>query len=220
MEAVRLHHRASRSEAKRLAIEGLARVGFPEPARHVDSYPHALSGGMRQRVLIAMALACRPALLVADEPTTALDATVQAQILDLLQKLRDESGMSLLLVAHDLALVSGVADEVVVLYAGVVVEQGPARAVLDAPAHPYTRALLASVPPRTHRVRGQRRVKLATIEGALPDLRALPPGCRFQDRCPDAIARCLTDDPELLPVPGAAGVRARCFVVQGERGAA
>ena len=211
MEATRLHRRVSRAEARRLAVEGLARVGFPEPARHVDSYPHELSGGMRQRVLIAMALACSPALLIADEPTTALDATVQAQIMMLLQDLRDRTGMSLLLIAHDLALVGGIADEIVVLYAGVVVERGPARAVLTAPAHPYTRALLASVPPPTHRVRGQKRPRLPTLEGTLPDLRTPPQGCRFHERCPEVMDRCRVEAPAFAETAG--GASARCFLV-------
>jgi len=223
IEAIRLHRKVSRGEARRLAIEGLARVGFPEPARHVDGYAHQLSGGMRQRVLIAMALACSPALLIADEPTTALDATVQAQILELLQKLRDEGGMSLLLIAHDLALVAEIADEIVVLYAGVVVERGPARALLAAPAHPYTRALLASVPPRTHRTRGQRRVKLPTLAGTLPDLRSPPTGCRFQDRCAEVMDRCRTETPALVLAGDGAGgepTLVRCFAVEARRGAA
>jgi oligopeptide/dipeptide ABC transporter ATP-binding protein len=214
MEAVRLHRRVSRAEARRLAIDGLARVGLPEPARNVDSYPHELSGGMRQRVLLAIALAAGPALLIADEPTTALDATVQAQILDLVASLRDEAKMSLLLIAHDLALVGSVADEVVVLYAGTVVEQGPVRVVLEAPAHPYTRALLASIPPRTHRTRGHRRPKLATIEGTLPDLRAKADGCRFADRCPHVMDKCRAEEPLLLPLPGRTSTLARCFLVE------
>ncbi|MFT3774494.1 MAG: ABC transporter ATP-binding protein [Minicystis sp.] len=217
-EAIRLHRDVSRGDARRLAIEGLARVGFPEPARRVDSYPHELSGGMRQRVLIAIALACNPALLVADEPTTALDATVQAQILDLLARLREESGLSLLLIAHDLALVGEVADDIVVLYAGVVVERGPARAVLATPTHPYTRALLRSLPPRAHRTRGHKGRKLPTIEGSLPDLRSPPPGCRFQDRCADVTERCRVEPPALVATDD--GVEARCFLVEEKRGAA
>jgi oligopeptide/dipeptide ABC transporter ATP-binding protein len=217
-EAIRLHRSVSRRAARREAIAGLRRVGFPEPERNVDSYPHELSGGMRQRVLIAMALACRPALLLADEPTSALDATVAAQILDLIRRLRDEDGLGVLLVSHDLALIGAIADEIVVLYAGVVVERGPAAAVLEAPAHPYTRALLASVPPRTHRTRGQKRVPLVTIEGRVPDLRSPPPGCRFHDRCPEAMDRCHAEPPPLFPV--AAGHEARCFLVDEPRGAA
>jgi oligopeptide/dipeptide ABC transporter ATP-binding protein len=219
VEAIRLHRDVSRREARKLAIEGLTRVGFPEPARRVDSYPHELSGGMRQRVLIAIALSCAPALLIADEPTTALDATVQAQILELLQKLREETGMSMLLIAHDLALVGEVADEIVVLYAGVVVERGPARQILEAPAHPYTRALLRSIPPRTHRadrVDAARGRRLPTIEGSLPDLRSPPPGCRFQARCPEVMDRCRVDTPALVPVPGTEQ-RARCFLIEEEK---
>jgi oligopeptide/dipeptide ABC transporter ATP-binding protein len=218
-EAIRLHRDVSGREARDLAIAGLARVGLPEPARNAECYPHELSGGMRQRVLIAIALACDPALVIADEPTTALDATVQAQILELLRDLREEKGMSLLLIAHDLALVSEVADEIVVLYAGVVVERGPARDVLRAPEHPYTRALLASLPPRARRVRGQRREKLPTIEGTLPDLRSPPAGCRFHERCPDVIERCRSESPALLTVPGT-HVAARCLVAHEKRGAA
>jgi oligopeptide/dipeptide ABC transporter ATP-binding protein len=217
-EAIRLHLDVSGREARRLAVEGLARVGFPEPARRVDSYPHELSGGMRQRVLIAIALACSPALLIADEPTTALDATVQAQILDLLGRLRAETDLSLLLIAHDLALVGEVADDLVVLYAGVVVERGPAREVLASPAHPYTRALLRSIPPRAHRARGEKGRKLPTIEGSLPDLRTPPAGCRFQARCADALERCRTEPPLLLPAGD--GIEARCFLVEESRGAA
>ena len=225
VEAIRLHLDVSRREARKLAIEGLARVGFPEPARRVDSYPHELSGGMRQRVLIAIALSCGPALLIADEPTTALDTTVQAQILELLQKLREEIHMSMLLIAHDLALVGEVADQIVVLYAGVIVERGPAREILEAPLHPYTRALLRSLPPRTHRVdrapgaHGQAARRLPTIEGSLPDLRSPPPGCRFQARCPEVMDRCRSETPALVATAGS-NVLARCFLVEEKRGAA
>jgi oligopeptide/dipeptide ABC transporter ATP-binding protein len=219
-EAIRLHRSVSRREAHRLAIESLGRVGLPEPARNADSYPYQLSGGMRQRVLIAIALACRPALLIADEPTTALDATVQAQITDLLADLRAETGMSLLLIAHDLALVARTADTVVVLYAGVVVEVGPTAMVLASPSHPYTRALLGSIPPRTHRTRGQRRVKLPTLEGTLPDRRAPIVGCVFQARCAIAIERCRVEAPELLSVAGAPSRVSRCFLASPTRGAA
>ncbi len=208
-EAIRLHRDVSRREAKRLAIEGLRRTGIADPEARADSYPHELSGGMRQRVMLAIALACDPSLLIADEPTTALDATVQAQLLDRLQRLRDESGMSLLLVAHDLAVVASIADEILVMYAGVVMERGPAREVLRAPAHPYTRALLESIPHRgAYRVRGKRRLRLATIEGTLPDLRSPPPGCRFASRCPIAGDRCAREEPPKVVVDG---LEARCF---------
>jgi oligopeptide/dipeptide ABC transporter ATP-binding protein len=214
VEAIRLHRDVSRREARRQGVSLLSRVGFPEPERHMDCYPHELSGGMRQRVLIAVALSCDPVLLVADEPTTALDATVQAQILELLARLREERSTSVLLIAHDLALVGEVAEEIVVLYAGVVVERGPARALLEAPAHPYTRALLASIPPRTHRTRGQTGRRLPVIPGAPPDLASLPAGCRFAPRCPDAMERCRTERPALIET-GAGGAVARCFLVAG-----
>jgi len=213
VEAIRLHRDVSRREARRLAIEGLRKVGFPSPEERIDAYPHELSGGMRQRALIAMALACEPALLIADEPTTALDATVQAQILDLLDGLRQTSGMSMLLIAHDLGLVSSIADQIVVLYAGVVVERGPCADVLRAPAHPYTRALLRSIPPtgpRARRVRGQKGRRLPTIEGHIPDLRTPPSGCRFASRCEAVEERCRTDVPPLVEREG--GGEARCFL--------
>jgi peptide/nickel transport system ATP-binding protein len=219
-EAIRLHRRASRAEARRQAEEMLRRVGFPEPARRMDSYPHELSGGMRQRVMIAMALAPGPALLIADEPTTALDMTTQAQILELLDGLQAELGMSLLLIAHDLALVAELAGEIVVLYAGQVVERGPARAVLSAPAHPYTRALLRSIPPtgpRAFRARGQRGRRLPTIGGAPPDLRAPPAGCRFADRCEEAFDRCRAEAPALAAIGADSAQHARCFLVSTGR---
>ncbi|MCC6553389.1 MAG: ABC transporter ATP-binding protein [Polyangiaceae bacterium] len=212
-EAIRLHRPVSRGEARRQALEVLRKVGLPEPERRMDSYPHELSGGMRQRVMIAIALAPGPALVVADEPTTALDMATQAQILDLLTSLRAELSMSLLLIAHDLAVVSELADEIVVLYAGVVVERGPAELVLGAPAHPYTRALLRSTPrPRAFRRRDQRARRLPTIPGAPPDLRPPPPGCRFHERCDHAEARCRDEMPELLRVHPGAPQLARCFL--------
>jgi len=213
MEAIRLHRPVSRSQARRMAIEGLKRVGFPDPEARIDSYPHELSGGMRQRALIAIALAVSPALLIADEPTTALDATIQAQILDLLHKLRDELDMSLLLIAHDLGVVGTLADEILVLYAGVLVERGPARALLREPRHPYTRALLQSLPPTgpgAYRVRGQKGRRLPSIEGSLPDLRSPLPGCRFQARCAQVMDRCRVEPPPLVDLGG--GQSSRCFL--------
>jgi peptide/nickel transport system ATP-binding protein len=221
IEAIRLHREFSRAEARQQAILGLAKVGFPDPASRIDSYPHELSGGMRQRVLIAIALACNPTLLIADEPTTALDATIQAQILELLQKLREELGMSLLLIAHDLGVVASIADEVVVLYAGVVMERGPTGSLLQSPAHPYTRALLRSIPPEgasAFRARGKKGRSLPTIEGTLPDLRSPPPGCRFQARCPDVIDRCKTDPVPLTDRRGGGAVR--CFLAEAAEGVA
>ncbi len=221
IEAIQLHRNVSRAEARRQAIAGLARVGFPDPAARFDSYPHELSGGMRQRVLIAIALACDPTLLIADEPTTSLDATIQAQILELLQKLRQELGMSLLLIAHDLGVVSSIADEVVVLYAGVVVERGPTASLLRAPAHPYTQALLRSIPPTgatAYRARGKKGRSLPTIEGMLPDLRSPPPGCRFQARCSEVMDRCKVEAVPLFERRG--GGSARCFLAEAEQGVA
>jgi len=222
-EAIRLHRSISRIGARRLAIEGLRNVGFPKPEERIDAYPHELSGGMRQRALIAMALACEPTLLIADEPTSALDTAVQAQILEILRDLRENTRMSMLFISHDLGVVSSIADEIVVLYAGVVVERGKASAVLHAPQHPYTRALLRSIPPtgkRAHRVRGQKRA-LPTIQGHIPDLRAPPPGCRFAARCPDAEPRCHLEIPGF--VSRSDGGQTRCFLAGSsslDRGAA
>jgi oligopeptide/dipeptide ABC transporter ATP-binding protein len=223
IEAIRLHRKVARSEARKQAIAGLERVGFPDPASRFDSYPHELSGGLRQRVLIAIALACDPVLLIADEPTTALDATIQAQILELLRKLREELGMSLLLIAHDLGVVASIADEIVVLYAGVVVERGPTASLLKSPAHPYTRALLRSLPPegpQAFRARRKKGRTLPTIEGTLPDLRSPPRGCRFQARCPDVIDRCKTDAVPLTDRRGGGVVRCLLADEAASRGAA
>ncbi len=193
-EALRVHKGLGRAEARAQAIEWMRKVGIPAPEERVESYPHELSGGMRQRVVIAMALACGPRLLIADEPTTALDVTVQAQILELLKKLQADLGMSIVLITHDLGIVSEFADEIVVMYAGAVVERAPAARLFEGPLHPYTAGLLASLPGYGDN-RKQRR--LPTIAGTVPDLRSLPSGCRFRDRCPRAIARCAEVRPEL-----------------------
>jgi oligopeptide/dipeptide ABC transporter ATP-binding protein len=203
-ESLEVHEALGRAAARERAIELLGQVGIPEPAERARQYPHELSGGMRQRVMIAMALACRPALLIADEPTTALDVTIQAQILELLQRLQAEMGMALLLITHDLGVVAGVADRVCVLYAGQVVESCAAAEVFRAGRHPYTAGLLASLP----RV-GERTDRLRVIPGQVPDASAFPPGCRFHPRCPVAEARCAVSAPPLLEV--AAGHRSRCW---------
>ncbi|TCO18587.1 peptide/nickel transport system ATP-binding protein [Kribbella steppae] len=179
IEAIRLHDNVGKVEARERAIEFLARVGIPDPKRRVDSYPFELSGGMRQRAMIAMALSCRPRLLIADEPTTALDVTTQAQILDLLQDLQDELGMAIMLITHDLGVAAQVADEVAVMYLGEVVEHGPAASVLSEPKHPYTQALVRSVPRLGQR--GQAR--LAAVRGTVPPPYERPSGCRFHPRC-------------------------------------
>jgi len=190
-EAVELHATRGRRAAWARAVEMLRLVEIADPERRAAAYPHQLSGGMRQRALLAMALAARPKLLIADEPTTALDVTIQAQILDLLGRLQRELSMALLLVTHDLGVVAERADRVAIMYAGRIVESGAAAAVLGTPRHPYTRGLLASIP----RVGAARQTRLAAIPGVVPDLLARPSGCRFRDRCGDAIADCARVDP-------------------------
>ncbi|WP_350274363.1 ABC transporter ATP-binding protein [Kribbella sp. HUAS MG21] len=179
VEAVRLHGCVGKQAARERAIEMLGRVGIPDPQRRVDAYPFELSGGMRQRAMIAMALSCRPRLLIADEPTTALDVTTQAQILDLLQDLQQEFGMAIMLITHDLGVAAQVADEVAVMYLGEVVEQGPAAAVLSKPKHPYTQALVRSVP----RLGQQGQDRLVAVRGTVPPPYERPAGCRFHPRC-------------------------------------
>jgi oligopeptide/dipeptide ABC transporter ATP-binding protein len=198
VEAVRLHKKASRKEARARAIELLRLVGIGEPETNVDAYPHQLSGGQRQRVMIAMALACEPKLLLADEPTTALDVTIQAQILELLRELQERMKMSILLITHDLGVVAENARHVVVMYAGTVVERAPVGEIFAAPKHPYTKGLLESIP----RVGRGRTRRLHTIEGLVPDLRKPRQGCRFVDRCPMRVERCREEEPELAPVGG------------------
>ncbi|MFW5753060.1 MAG: ABC transporter ATP-binding protein, partial [Planctomycetota bacterium] len=182
-EAINLHQDVSHREAEALAVEMLGMVGIPGPAQRIRQYPHELSGGMRQRVVIAMALVCRPRLLIADEPTTALDVTIQAQILGLIRKLQRDLGTAVLLITHDLGVVAQTADDVVVMYLGRVVERGPVRRVLKQPEHPYTKALLDSLP--SLHGHGER---LPAIAGSVPMLTDIPPGCPFHPRCPVAEA--------------------------------
>ncbi|MDY7229426.1 ABC transporter ATP-binding protein [Hyalangium rubrum] len=199
-EAVRLHQRLDRKQARAHAVEMLRQVGIPAPEQRVDAYPHQLSGGMRQRVMIAMALSCNPALVIADEPTTALDVTIQAQILDLLKRLQAERGMAVMLITHDLGVVAESCDAVVVMYAGRVVEQASVKALFRQPAHPYTAGLLRSI-PSFHDTLGAHgageRPRLKTIPGMVPSLRHLPGGCRFRDRCERALEVCAKVDPPL-----------------------
>ena len=192
-EAVRAHYAVSRRAARATAIEFLAKVGVPSPATRVDNYPHQMSGGMRQRVMIAMALACRPQLLIADEPTTALDVTIQAQILDLLRQLRAEFGMAIIIITHDLGVVADLADEVVVMYAGRVVEQAPVASLFARPLHPYTEGLLQSAPPIDVDVE-----RLPAISGTVPAPGQVLPGCRFAPRCGYVQAPCNHRDPPLI----------------------
>ena len=206
-EAVLAHNRVSKSEAWSRAVEGIRDVAIPEPERRARSYPHQLSGGMRQRIMIAMAIVNRPQLLIADEPTTALDVTIQQQILDLLNDLRLKFALAMLFISHDLAVVSQVADRVAVMYAGNLVELAPKTALFGAPAHPYTRGLLHAIPTLVTD-RGQ---PLATIEGTVPPIAALPPGCLFEPRCPHRIPACAAALPALVEI--APGHLARCPVV-------
>jgi peptide/nickel transport system ATP-binding protein len=212
VEAIRLHRSVSRSAAHDRAVQMLKLVGIPAAEDTSHAYPHELSGGMRQRVMIAMALSCEPKLLIADEPTTALDVTIQAQILELLGKLQAEMGMSVLLITHDLGIVAEYASHVLVMYAGKIVESAPTVDLFARPRHPYTQGLLESIPrPLGEDARaGKKRVRLRAIEGMVPDLAHLPPGCRFQDRCPMVIDKCAHEEPDLLPLDG--GRRAsRCW---------
>jgi peptide/nickel transport system ATP-binding protein/oligopeptide transport system ATP-binding protein len=195
-EAIRAHDKAaSKADLRARAIAALDRVRIPAAARRLDEYPHQMSGGMRQRVMIAMALACEPDLLIADEPTTALDVTVQAQILDLLRDLQDQSGMAIILITHDLGVVAEMADEVAVMYAGRVAERASGTAIFDDPQHPYTLGLLGSIPKLE-----ETRERLLAIEGAVPPPFALPQGCRFHPRCVFATAACKSGDVTLRTI--------------------
>ncbi|MFB7814137.1 ABC transporter ATP-binding protein [Paenibacillus chitinolyticus] len=209
LEVIRRHMDFSRKEARAYAIEMLGKVGLPRAEVLMKSYPHALSGGMRQRVMIAMALACKPKLLIADEPTTALDVTIQAQILELMKQLREESGAAILLITHDLGVVAEMADRVVVMYAGQIVEEADVFTLFREPLHPYTRGLLGSMP----RISGDGG-QLEAIPGTVPSLNRMPEGCRFHARCAWASAVCTQEQPELTALEG--GRRVRCWVSQVE----
>ncbi len=213
VEAIREHSDVSPAEARAQAIGWLARVRIPAPERRFDEYPHRLSGGMRQRVMIAMAMACRPSVLIADEPTTALDVTIQAQILDLMRELSEETGTAIVLITHDLGVVAELAHDVLVMYAGRVAEQASVQTLFRTPQHPYTVGLMGAVPRLDEEV-----ARLATIEGAVPSPRAWPPGCRFAPRCPFVIERCRTAVPPLAEV--GAGHVAACFQAPLDRFAA
>jgi len=208
-EALRLHRKMSRKEARLATIEAMREVAIPDPARRLDDYPHQLSGGMRQRIMIAMALACNPKLLIADEPTTALDVTIQAQILELLNELRKQRELAVLLITHDLGVVAEVADRVAVMYTGRIVEESPVDELFARPKHPYTEGLLRSVPKLT----GEdviKKERLETIEGVVPSPTDLPPGCHFAPRCPHRMPRCSEGTIPLYQLEG--GVDVRCVL--------
>ncbi len=197
VETIDTHLQTGRNAARRRAIELLAEVGIPAPELRLDHYPHQFSGGMRQRVVIALALAGNPRLIVADEPTTALDVSIQAQIITLLKRLAAEHDTAVMLITHDMGVIAETADRVAVLYAGRLAEIGPVREVIHAPRHPYTRGLMSSIPKL-----GEGRERLAQIDGAMPRLNAIPPGCAYNPRCPERFERCTVERPSLLPAGG------------------
>jgi peptide/nickel transport system ATP-binding protein len=210
IETITRHRGGTRAAAHERAIEILRRVHMPSPEQRISEYPHKLSGGLRQRAMIAMALACDPQLLIADEPTTALDVTIQAQILDLLAKLKATTGSAIIFITHDLGIVAEICDEVAVMYAGEIVERAPVEGLFERPEHPYTVGLLGSIP------RFERHSEaLATIEGMVPDMTAPPTGCRFAGRCPFADARCRAERPPVVMLPG--NRWSRCFYAPLER---
>lgn len=199
-EAIELHQKGlNKKEIRERTIEMLRLVGIPEPTKRVDEYPHQLSGGMRQRVMIAMALSCNPELLIADEPTTALDVTIQAQVLDLVRKLQREMGASMILITHDLGVVAETCDDVAVMYAGKVIEYGTVEDIFYRPRHQYTKGLLNSIP---HFETGHRKARLETIKGLVPSMFNLPKGCRFSERCPAVQDDCRVAQPPLIPFGG------------------
>ena len=208
-ESLIRHQGLTKRQARARALDLLKEVRIPDPEARLEQYPHQLSGGQRQRVMIAMALACEPTLLLADEPTTALDVTIQAQILGLLRELQERLAMSILLITHDLGLVAENAQSVLVMYAGRIVETAPVGELFARPKHPYTRGLLGSIPRPRSSAQGVRPARLRTIEGIIPDMRSLPPGCRFADRCSLRVEMCTREEPSLGEV--ASGRFSRCW---------
>lgn len=211
-EAILLHQKVSRKEAKEKVIDIFKKVGIPEPERRYGQYPHQLSGGLRQRVMIGMAMVCSPDLLIADEPTTALDVTIEAQILRLMRKLQEEQGASILMITHNLGVVAEICDRVYVMYAGQVVEQADVRTLFKNPSHPYTVGLMKSLPGMR-----DRQERLYNIRGMVPSLSHMPKGCRFSPRCDRACDRCRMEAPPLIDLGG--GHKARCFLFEKEGGA-
>lgn len=209
IEVLKNHRKISNKEARKKAIEMLKLVGIPRAEEIVDEYPHQLSGGMRQRVMIAIAMACDPEILIADEPTTALDVTIQAQILDLMKKLNKEKGTAIMLITHDLGVVANMCDRVVVMYAGKVVEEGDVRTILKSPKHPYTKGLIRSLPKLS-----KREERLYSIPGNVPKPGSIRAGCRFAPRCEEAFEMCFKEEPELLQMKE--GHHCRCFLYEKE----
>jgi len=208
VETISTHLELGERAARSRALELLSEVGIPAPERRIDSYPHEFSGGMRQRVVIALALAANPRLLIADEPTTALDVSIQAQIIALLKRLCREHGTAVMLVTHDMGVIAETADRVAVMYAGRIAEIGPVRDVIQVPRHPYTEGLMGSIPTMA-----ERRDRLVQIEGAMPRLTEIPPGCAFGPRCPKVFARCGRERPQLMATTGSS--RAACWLYDG-----
>jgi oligopeptide/dipeptide ABC transporter ATP-binding protein len=211
MEPILLHQGVGKARARQMAIEMLDLVGIPSPAKRVNEYPHQLSGGMRQRAMIAMALSCRPKLLIADEPTTALDVTIQAQILSLIKQIRKEIGMAVLMITHDLGVIAETADDVVVAYAGKAVEYADVKTIFKSPAHPYTQALYNSIP----RLTDTKKRRLEVVSGVVPNPLEFPPGCRFHPRCKFVKEFCRHEEPKLYAVAG--NQKARCFMHDPEK---
>lgn len=207
-EVIAVHRKVGRKESKRQAVEMLRMVHIPDPEKSYRKYPHQMSGGMRQRVMIAMALCCQPELLIADEPSTALDVSVQAQIIELLEELRSRIGMSVLLISHDLSVIAQMADRVMVMYAGRIVESAPSKSLYSEPSHPYTRGLLRSMPG--YAPPGE---KFSVIEGSVPNPVRLPPGCKFSDRCGERIQKCLDEEPPFFKAGG--NHLCRCWLREG-----
>ncbi|MCP4266361.1 MAG: ABC transporter ATP-binding protein [Candidatus Brocadiaceae bacterium] len=210
VEAIVLHQKVKPKEARQRAIKMLEKVGLPDPQKRIDEYPHQMSGGMKQRVMIAMALSCNPEILIADEPTTALDVTIQAQILDLLKQLKETEGMSIMLITHDLAVVSEVADEVLVMYASKVVENAGVDDIFNDPKHPYTQGLIKAIPKLGNRVE-----RLNEIPGQVPRPQNYPEGCHFAERCPRVMDICHEKDPGMTEV--GSGHLVSCFIYEGEK---
>lgn len=209
-EAFIVHHSCDKNEAKPRSIEMLTKVGIPSPEKRYGEYPHQLSGGMRQRVMIAMALAQNPSLIIADEPTTALDVTIQAQIMELMKEMKEKTGVSIMLITHDMGVVAEMADKIMVMYAGMVIEYATAREIFKDPKHPYTKGLLASIPRKDKDID-----RLYTIEGTVPSLTSMPEGCRFCDRCTCAIEKCRNEQPPMYQF----GERSvRCFLYEDKGG--